>query len=97
MRYAYGHHLFAVFAVGEQQRKSRIRMLLVACAGEPHGVGMVEVVGLLAESPRAACVEQYVENGPVGRRFALHAVIVAVEDAGIPLLHQQDQTVRQWL
>ena len=56
---------------------------------------MVEIIRLFAEGAGAAGIEQNIEDGAVGRPFAFHAVIIAVEDAGVPLFHQQDQSVRQ--
>lgn len=81
MRYAYGHHLLAVLAVGKEQCQAGIRMSLVARAGEAYRIGMVEIIRLFAEGAGAAGIEQNIEDGAVGRPFAFHAVIIAVEDA----------------
>ena len=63
MRYAYGHHLLAVLAVGKEQCQAGIRMSLVARAGEAYRIGMVEIIRLFAEGAGAAGIEQNIEDG----------------------------------
>ena len=58
MHYAYGHHFFAVLAVGKEQCQAGIRMLCVARAGETYRIGMVEIIRLFAEGAGATCIEQ---------------------------------------
>lgn len=68
-------------------------MLFVPHSGEADGIRMVEVVILLPVGVVLADFQQVVNDAAVHGRIAADAVVIPVKDAGVAVLHEQDQCV----